>query len=386
MGYTWETIEQKLVDNSVKYRELKATGGFMKPQAVSIAVTGRCNSRCLQCLIWQSVENNAAQAAKEMTVPELVRYFEDPACSELREIDITGGEPFLKDDLVELVCRLAELKKTHLQKLRTIIIPTNGFLTKKIISQTDTILERLQGTGLDFVSVVALDGAGTLHDLLRGREGAFNKVIATISGLLELKQKHQTPFWPGIKTTIMQGNLAVLEEILDFVETKDLFHIISPVIITKKRFCNQSIEDKITLTEKDYPAISKILANRKLENDYYYQKVLKHLDAGAKEWVCTALFNSFFVDYDRSVYPCAILNVHLGTLGVSSLSAILKSAKAASVREKINRYPSCQNCTEPGAVHYSLFMEGTLLLSFIRSRGEANYKEILVKKGMDKLL
>ncbi len=60
----------------------------MKPVDAVIAVTYRCNARCAMCGIWKS------QPGPDLP-PEVYRKLP----SSLRDVNLTGGEPFLRDDL-----------------------------------------------------------------------------------------------------------------------------------------------------------------------------------------------------------------------------------------------------------------------------------------------
>ena len=71
---------------------------------VVIAVTDKCNSRCLLCNIWMNPSRDELE----------LKYFQRLP-SNLRNIGISGGEPTLRDDLVDLIavirnrCKKAKL-------------------------------------------------------------------------------------------------------------------------------------------------------------------------------------------------------------------------------------------------------------------------------------
>ncbi len=60
--------------------------------------------------------------------------------SDLAELDITGGEPFLRPDLADLLTAVCRLKHEHLSSLRSIAVTTNGFLTRRVLDETRKIL------------------------------------------------------------------------------------------------------------------------------------------------------------------------------------------------------------------------------------------------------
>ena len=112
-----------LAGRGVRYRILKAMGLPGKPEALSLEVTRRCIAKCVMCNIWRM------PAVPELAAVDWLKLLESPVLSELKELDVTGGEPFLRDDIVELLLGIGRLKATHLRQLCSVAITTNGFLT-----------------------------------------------------------------------------------------------------------------------------------------------------------------------------------------------------------------------------------------------------------------
>src|SRR5512143_799577 len=96
-----------------------------QPTSAFIAVTLLCNSRCIHCDIWKN---------KGMDFLPVEIYRKLPASLEM--VDITCGEPFLRDDLPEVVRAIREI----CPKAR-IRITTNGFLPQKIRKHIGAILK-----------------------------------------------------------------------------------------------------------------------------------------------------------------------------------------------------------------------------------------------------
>jgi len=379
-------LEQKLLLNSEKYQELKKTGHPMKPVGISIAVTGRCNSHCIMCNIWKLCKENPEIVKNEMTKDEIIGFLKDPYLSDLVEIDITGGEPHLREDLVDIILGIVDLKQTRLKNLKTIIVPSNGLLADQILLRVERILRRMKGTGIEFVTVSSVDGIGKTHDIMRGTKGAFDKASRTIDGFMELRKKYKDIFLPGLKTTITHYNVDELDELLNFAVKREMFYIISSVIISKKRFRNEQYRDQLELDAEDLEKIARFYDNRKMDLDFYYQKIFETITTGKRGWTCTALFDYLFVDYDRKVYPCPIQDICAGDLSKATMTEILTSEKAADVRKRVGTFSLCQRCTEPGTVRYSQVMEGKAMLDFLKSKGCEYYQEMIFDKGLHKLL
>ncbi len=381
-------IEQRLMENRDRYLGLKKSGAPIKPLGISIAVTGRCNSHCIMCSIWKLGKENPDLIRLEMAADEILHYLSEPYMQNLVEIDLTGGEPYLRDDIEAIINGIADLKIKYniLKKLRTIIVPSNGFLTDKILATLERVLKRLEGTGIEFVPVSSLDGIGKTHDMIRGTKGAFERQKDTIDGMVELRKSYSSFFFPMMKSTIMHANVNELEALFDFALQRQMFPIISSVIISKKRFRNEKYRDQLELTGEDQKKIAAFYENGKMNFDFYYKKIFDTMISGEKQWTCTALYDYVFVDYDRKVYPCPIQDACVGDLSKFTMTQILTSAQSMEIRKKVGNMDLCQCCTEPGSVRYSQIMEGGAMLDFIKSKGRKYYKQTIFDKGLHKLL
>jgi MoaA/NifB/PqqE/SkfB family radical SAM enzyme len=123
----------------------------MGPIGCVAAVTYRCNSRCAMCDIWKQTP-----AERPELSPEDYRWL--PAS--LRSINVSGGEPFLRDDLVEIV----RVMREACPRAR-VVISTNGLATQRIVAAVPLMR--------DVAVRVSVDGVGEAHDTLRGVQGAW---------------------------------------------------------------------------------------------------------------------------------------------------------------------------------------------------------------------
>ncbi len=67
-----------------------------KPSVINLNANDICNSKCTMCNIWKNKQE------KEVTYEDLKQIFTDSFYSEVTGVGITGGEPTLREDLVEL--------------------------------------------------------------------------------------------------------------------------------------------------------------------------------------------------------------------------------------------------------------------------------------------
>ncbi len=118
------------------------------------SVTGRCNYRCRHC--YMSAPDAKLGELGHESVMEIVRQLGE--CG-VRSVTLTGGEPLVRRDFMEIVDALLE---------RGIVIPTiysNGRLV------TDALLDALEARGIRPEFNMSYDGPG-YHDWLRGVPGA----------------------------------------------------------------------------------------------------------------------------------------------------------------------------------------------------------------------
>ena len=121
----------------------------VSPTHAIVAVTDRCNARCRMCDIWKKGRTEEMPAEAYERLP-----------ASLREINVTGGEPLLRNDLGEVI----EAMRGRCPQAR-IVLSTNGLLPDK--------LQALLGRVKDIAVRISVDGIGDLHDRIRGIGGAY---------------------------------------------------------------------------------------------------------------------------------------------------------------------------------------------------------------------
>jgi len=183
---------RKLIIISANSLRKLSISNLKTPINLTLYVTNRCNAQCSHC--FYSSELN--KPCEELTIEQLKKIsisLKHP----LQTLMITGGEPFLRNDLLE-ICKLF----FKLNKTRRITINTNGMLTDKIVKTTKEILKL---NPKNFHIQVSIDGSKNIHDKMRGVKGCYTKAIETLKKLEELQSK-QHNLNLSIMTTICKGN------------------------------------------------------------------------------------------------------------------------------------------------------------------------------------
>lgn len=131
------------------------------PTDVSIITTYRCQMQCKMCDIWE----NPSDSKREITPKELEML------PNFKFVNITGGEPFVRRDLEDIV-------EVMFKKSQRIVISTSGWHTDRIIKMA----ERFPNIGIR----VSIEGLSQKNDDLRGREGSFDRAMRLLLTLKEM--------------------------------------------------------------------------------------------------------------------------------------------------------------------------------------------------------
>ena len=130
---------------------------------IDFFVTSRCNLRCSHCFYWRELNTASDTELSIDEIRKIAQSFMHPV-----SLSLTGGEPFLRKDLKEIIEAFQAGCGT-----REVGIATNGTLTENIV---ETIRSVLEDGNLSSLSVqVSLDGLEGTHDAIRGVKGSFQK-------------------------------------------------------------------------------------------------------------------------------------------------------------------------------------------------------------------
>jgi len=136
-------------------------------QIISWEATRKCNLNCLHC---GSPKENV-DLKEELSTDEVIEAFgqiaEDFDMSKFKHINITGGEPFVRKDLLTI---LENISRYHFY--RNIDIQTNGI----ILAEKPELLDKLTEYGVTGIGI-SMDGIKDSHDKFRGMSGSYKKAF-----------------------------------------------------------------------------------------------------------------------------------------------------------------------------------------------------------------
>jgi MoaA/NifB/PqqE/SkfB family radical SAM enzyme len=302
------------------------------PLSYTFSLTGKCNSRCKTCNIWQQ------KTQVELTKEEWQKIFQSLGKSPYW-VTLSGGEPFLRTDITEIVADLCRICKPKI-----INIPTNGLLTEKIIEALRKITKANPKT--NFVINLSLDGVGNKHDKARGVKGNFEKVIKTLSLLKKNKCSNLTI---GIHTVISKNNVKEIPSIADYVlDTLKPDSYITE--IAENRVELDNLSNKIQPSPEDYKTAMAYLKTRmkkekiaifpRIQRAFrlvYYDLVIRILKEQKQVVPCYAGVVSAQIAPNGDIWPCCVRADILGNLKENNydFKKIWFSSKADIVRKSI---------------------------------------------------
>jgi MoaA/NifB/PqqE/SkfB family radical SAM enzyme len=364
--------------NGLRFRCLKWSSRAGRPQSLSLEITRRCIAKCMMCNIWKTPADSP-----ELAAAEWVHFLTSDLFSDLRELDITGGEPFLREDLTKVIEGVSALKRKRLTRLRSIAITTNGLLSQSVVKKVETMLQILGGKGIDLVLVCAMDGIGEVHDRIRNFRNAWVRVDETLQGLRGLREKHPGLI-VGIKTTVVPLNVMELDRIVQYADTNDLFAIISPCIITGGRYLNIDRAESLAFGLGDTVTMLRFYRSERFRWSFHAERLAKYLEKGVMRKPCTCGYNYFFVRSTGDVFLCPLINRSIGNVRTALIEELFRSPEASRMRRRIGAYPQCRSCTEPGLERYALPYEGFTYLSLMIRMGTKRFEGLHAHMGLDK--
>ena len=368
----------QLVKNGIRFRYLRATGKMPKPRAVSLEITHRCIAKCIMCNIWQIHRDTPLLSADEWLALLSHDLFTD-----LVELDVTGGEPFLRSDLADLLTAVCQLKKRHLASLKSIAVTTNGFLTPRILDESRKILLEARREGIDLVMVCAMDAVGEVHDAVRRYPGGWRKVDQTIQGLKGLRADFSNLII-GLKTTVLPVNVGQLDAVVRYAKKNDLFTIISPCIVTQGRYLNPDRAEDLTFTPEQVHEMTRFFQKEASRWSFHENCLVRYFQTGRMKKPCSCGFNYFFIRSQGALLPCPLINSSPGNVTQTAIEELLVSKEAVRIRRHVGRFPECRYCTEPGLERYSLPYEGWTYLSMLPKMGRNKFLQMHHHMGLDK--
>ncbi len=292
------------------------------PTDVSIITTYRCQMRCKMCDIWE----NPTDSKREITAEEL------EILPNFKFVNITGGEPFVRRDLEDIV-------EVMYRKSDRVVISTSGYHYKRILQMA----KRFPNIGIR----VSIEGLSQHNDDLRGREGGFDRGLKTLLGLREMGCKDI-----GFGMTVSNKNsgdvvwLHRLAKSLGMEFATAAFH--NSFYFHKDDNWIDNQEVVINDFHKLIEALLKEKSPKSWFRAFFNLGLINYIRGGKRMLPCEAGTANFFIEPYGDVYPCNGLEdrywkENMGNIrDVDSFEELWHSEQSKKVRGLVNTCP--KNC------------------------------------------
>ncbi|MCD2492286.1 radical SAM protein [Lacrimispora sp. NSJ-141] len=277
----------------------------------TVIVTYRCNARCTMCNRYK----NPSEPEKELTLETIRKlppmYF----------TNITGGEPFIRTDLPDIVRELSKISDR-------IVISTNGYFTERI----EALCKEFPNVGIR----ISIEGLEKTNNEIRGLEDGFNRGYTTLKRLAEMGVEDI-----GFGMTVQDKNASELVELYKISDELGM------------EFATASLHNSFYFVETkniihDRPAVAQCfedLINKMLNSNspkkwfraYFNHGLINYIYGQKRLLPCDMAFDTFFIDPFGDVMPCngTRENEVMGNLNVQTWEELWNSERAKQVRKKV---------------------------------------------------
>lgn len=336
------------------------------PVNVTFSVTRRCQSRCRTCLIWQ------APPMEEMDLETIGRVFRDIGWTYF--FNISGGEPFLRSDLPEIV----RLACRHLSPA-VVHIPTNALMPARIEEMTREILAvtAAESPGTMVTVKPSFDGIGEAHDAIRGVPGNWERLVDTLDRLRRLRDADPT-LHVGVGTVISRFNESDVGGLIAAAREMGVDTYINEIAEEREEFFN--LGSGVTPSPDTYGSIMSAFKEATLSRMrgmrllgrltsglrlVYYDLVVRIMTERRQVVPCYAGLLNVHINADGDIWPCAI-RAYGSSMGSAreGFREAWRSPAAARIRRSIRR-GECW-CPLANQAYSNILMHAPSLLSALR--------------------
>ena len=290
----------------------------------TVIVTYRCNARCNMCNRYKVPSRPEDELSLETIRKLPPMYF----------TNITGGEPFIRTDLKEIVREL-------LKKSDRIVISTNGFFTDRIID----LCKEFPQVGIR----ISIEGLEKNNNEIRGLEDGFNRGYSTLKKLREMGMTDV-----GFGMTVQDRNAA---DLLPLYKLSDEMGMEFATASLHNSFyfveATNIIHDRPKVAQHFEDLVNELLHSwepKKWFRAYFNHGLINYIYSQKRLLPCDMSFDTFFIDPFGDVMPCNGTKEKevMGNLNEQHWEELWNSPAAEAVRKKVR---SCnRNCWMIGSV------------------------------------
>ena len=304
-------MEKRMLQRAQVCRRHNCAERNMKKLNGTVIVTYRCNARCTMCNRYKAPSLPEEEISLETIKKLPPMYF----------TNITGGEPFIRSDLKDIVRELSKLSDR-------IVISTNGFFTDRILD----LCREFPNVGIR----ISIEGLEDTNNEIRGLPNGYQRGYQTLCKLKEMGLKDVgfgmtvqdrnapdlVPLYDLSNKLGMEFATASLHNSFYFVEAKNIIH--------DRPMVAQHFEDLVNrLLDSNEP--------KKWFRAYFNHGLINYIYGQKRLLPCDMSFDTFCIDPYGDVMPCNGTKAKevMGNLNTQSWEELWNSEQAEQVRAKV---------------------------------------------------
>lgn len=290
----------------------------------TVIVTYRCNAKCTMCNRYKA----PSKPEEEISIESIKKL------PEMYFTNITGGEPFIRDDLKDIVREL-------LKKSDRIVISTNGFFTDRIVE----LCKEFPQVGIR----ISIEGLEKTNNEIRGLDDGFNRGYTTLKKLVDMGMKDV-----GFGMTVQDRNAADLVPLYNISDELGM-EFATASLHNSFYFVesNNIIKDRLTVAQNFEDLVNRLLDSnspKKWFRAYFNHGLINYIFSQKRLLPCDMSFDTFFIDPYGDVMPCNGTKEKqvMGNLNRQSWEELWNSEQAEKVRSFVRNCD--RNCWMIGSV------------------------------------
>lgn len=258
----------------------------------TILVTDRCNSKCRMCNIW-----NTDKKSYEMTPEEYREMFSREEFKDLDDINISGGEALLREDIYEVVEAIMDKRYVEM-----FFLSTNGTNPRKALE----VAKIAQKYAKKVFVAISIDGDKEINRKVRGID-SYESAVRTINVCKEYDKNIITNI--SLTLTPINTSLYVLEHIKRLAEETDSTYSFRFAYNNSTYFKN--CEKNFVFNEEQRQMVGDFIEKNLLDDPFMVEQ-LKYIRTGKMDIIgdkqtgikCLAGERFVLVRPNGDIYPC----------------------------------------------------------------------------------
>ncbi len=340
-----------------------------------------CNLKCQFCHYHQGIHRQAGKT--RLSTEEIKRVINDMSNEGVRSLQITGGEPTLRPDILEIINHAST-------RIRFCNLTTNGTMI------TPELAEGMVTAGLDILWV-SIDAVGEIHDKIRGVKGTFKKIVHGLELVNEAKKRRNSIFPTLYISSILSRDTASEVEKLARLavkykarelevgclfeqvpgsdsDQKQCLEKTATLLGTPDFYSGQYLQD-----EKIGPLFTEELEKRMAEartlcrlNNimFWFNRSTRYDCARSRRRRCLMIWNRLFIGPYGDLYPCELLDGYsVGNVLEDGIEKVWNGRKYRQLRHLFRKgLPICRLCQNARTSVTDIFKYYSLFERYFLSR------------------